>query len=204
MSLIDRQAKLIAQIAADLVVDARALRAIVRVESAGEGLVDGRPLIRLEVHHLWDLVPRELQPAVDERFHVGGPRPQDGHIWRPTSGSAWTPLHQPGQDGQRREWAALLVARTIHQAAADEATSWGCGQVLGENWRELGYPDLAAFLRDQGDEAGQLRTMARFLVAHGLEAALRSRDWWTCAQVYNGHGAAGVYSKKLAAAYALG
>jgi hypothetical protein len=204
VSILARQAGLIAQLAAELGVEVAALDAFLRVESAGEGIVAGRPLIRLEVHHLWELAPPACRPAIDARFHVAGPRPQDRHLWRPFPDAAWTPLHQIGDAGQRNEWSALIVARTIASTAADEATSWGCGQVLGENWRELGYASLASFVSTQSTEEGQLRCFARFLEVHGLANALRVKDWWTAAQVYNGPGAAGVYSKKLAAAYALG
>jgi hypothetical protein len=204
MSLLDRQAGLIAELAAELGVEPRALRAILRVECPGEGLLAGRPVIRLEVHHLWHLVPVALRPAVDERFHVGGLRSDQGHLWKPTPASAWVALHQPGTAGQLNEWGALLLARTIDSTAADEATSWGCAQVLGENWRELGYPSLGEFVAAQSTEEGQLRCFARFLQTHGLARALAAQDWWTTAQAYNGVGNAGVYSRKLAAAYALG
>lgn len=204
MSLFDRQRPLLAQLASELGVEVAALDAFLRVESAGEGLVDGRPLIRLEVHHLWELVAPALRPAVDARFHVEGPRPQDGHVWRPFPTGAWAPLHQAGPLGQRNEWSALMTARTIDATAADEATSWGCAQVLGENWKELGYQSLGEFVETQKTEEGQLRCFARFLEVHWLTKALRDRDWLTCAAAYNGVGNVGVYAKKLAAAYALG
>jgi hypothetical protein len=137
MSFVDRQAPLIEELAAGLGCEGRALRAVLRVESPGEGLVDGRPLVRLEVHHLWSAVAVAARPAVDARFHVDGPRAWEGHRWRPNPDDpnrGWVPLHQPGPLGQRNEWDALTVARAIDEHAAVESTSWGAGQVLGCYW----------------------------------------------------------------------
>jgi hypothetical protein len=205
VTLTERHAELIADLADDLGVEARALRALLRVEAAGEGLCESRPIVRLEVHHLWRAVPVTMRPAVDLRFRVRGPRPWEGHDWRPAIGGPWVPLHQPGQAGQRQEWAALMVARSIHEAAAIESTSWGCAQLLGRHWKALGYDSPVDFASAMGQESEQLCALSRFLefVARALPA-LRSRDWAEVARLYNGPGQVPHYAAELAEAYAAG
>lgn len=205
MSLMDRHAALIVDLANDLGVEARALRAVLRVEAAGEGLVDARPIVRIEVHHLWRAVPVTLRSAVDLRFRVRGPRPWEGHDWRPTSGAAWVPLHQPGLAGQRQEWLAVQLARTINEQAAIESTSWGAGQLLGRHWKLLGYDSPSDFASAQSTEAEQLCAFSRFLefVARVLDP-LRRHDWPEVARLYNGPGQVPHYAAELAEAYAEG
>lgn len=180
-------------------VDRRALTAVIAVESSGVALQHGRPVIRLEVHHLWRNVPTDLRSQVDERFVVRGPKPWEGHEWRPAPRATWEPLHV----GQEREWRAYTLARGIHAHAAIRATSWGLGQVLGLHWQRCGYASPEAFESAQSTEAGQIDTMAGFIAGDGaLVAALRAHDWRGFARGYNGDGQVDVYAGRLVAAYA--
>ena len=200
MSIIDRHADLIAALAGELDVEVRTLAALIEVEAAGEGLSEGRPIIRLEVHKLWLDVPKPARAKVDARFRVLGPRPWEGH--RFLSGDRWVELHRPGRAGQDREWEALDVAKGIDEEAAIGATSWGAGQLLGEHWRALGYDSSAAFVDAQHDEGEQLRAMARFLEAIAdAGAALKDKDWREVARRYNGPGQVAWYAARLEAAY---
>lgn len=204
MTIADRHADLLAQLAAELGCEPRALCAVIRVEAGPEGLVGGRPLIRLEVHRLWLGVPRERRLQVDARFVVRGPRPWEGHEFlrqgSPGVPGQWVPLHQHGHQGL--EWEALWVARAIDEAAAIEATSWGAGQVLGSHWRALGYPSASALAEASFDEGEQLRQMAALIRWQQLGHALASRDWPAFAARYNGPGQVEWYAGRLSAAYA--
>lgn len=200
--MLDRNAGLIDSLAVELAVEPRALRALLRVESPGEGLVDGHPLVRLELHHLWWLVAEDRRSAVDARFHVAGPRSWEGHEWRPVAGEDhWTPLHLPGAAGQRQEWLALTLARSIDERAAIEATSWGAGQVLGAYWAQLGYPNQTAFAAAMAEEPAQLKAVARVLKILGVDLALRIRSWSVVAAKYNGPGQVEWYADRLVQAY---
>lgn len=188
-------------IAAALSIDVppQALAAVVAVESSGSGVTVDGPVIRLEVHKLWSVVPAALHAAVDERFRVLGPKPWQGHEWRPTPGvDVWKPMHVRQVD----EHAALRIAKAIDVDAAIRATSYGLGQVLGENWRRCGFASPVDFEAHQATEAGQIDTMARFIAGDPvLLAAVRVRDWRTVARLYNGAGKVDDYAAKLAAAY---
>ena len=193
--------------AADIGVDAPVLAAIVAVESNGAGLRNGRPVIRLEVHHFWSHTPAGLRPQVDARFKVFGPEAWEGHRWRPAPGAAWEDLHV----GQEREWRAYELARSICAHAAIRATSWGLGQVVAGNrtedegldgWKRAGFASAEAFADAQATEAGQLQTMARWLAGDPvLLRAMRARDWRTVARLYNGAGKVDEYARALSAAY---
>lgn len=185
-------------VAVQLGVEARALAAVVAVEAGdpARGLVDGgHPLIRVEAHLVWRYATEAQRPAVDARFRVGGPKPWEGHLLD----------GQPYHGHQDRERAAYAVAvQLIGDDGAARATSWGCGQVLGD-WHGLGFPSVAAFEAAQTSEAGQIDTMARYIQARPvLLSALRAKDWGTVARSYNGAGKVADYSTRLARAYAAG
>ena len=190
-------------VAATINLPERTLRAFVAVESAGSGLTPAGPVIRLEVHKFWLFAPSSLYPRIDARFRVKGPKPWEGHEWRPfaTEGE-WWPMHQPGDRGQRNEHVALEVAKSIDADAAIRATSYGLGQVLGDNWRRLGFTSTADFERMQSTEYGQIVTMGRFIAADAtLLKALRGLDFVTAARRYNGGGQVDEYARRLADAY---
>lgn len=80
--------------------------------------------------------------------------------------------------------------------------------MLGEHWRRLGYESLQAFVNAQyGSEAAQLDTMARFIVANGLDGAVRRgsstpASWEVFARGYNGSSyARHNYHQRLASAF---
>jgi hypothetical protein len=190
----------LAPLAASLGCDVPAVAAVLAVESLGlgHGLVGGRPLIRLEVHHLWRHVPDSMRTAVDVRFHVDGPEPWEGHRFH-DGRAGWVRLHQPGEAGQAVEWRAYGVAAAIDQSAAIRATSWGVAQILGDHWRRCGFACPAAFVAAQQSEAGQLDTFARFVRGDpALLAALVAHDWRAFAARYNGAGKVEHYAGRLA------
>jgi hypothetical protein len=196
--------------AALLNVEPAALAALIAVESSGTGILAGRAVIRLEVHHLWKHATDKA--AVDARFRVlpqtdGSNKPWLGHEFLyytgVTGGSReWRPMHT----GQALEWVAFVCAQSIDADAAVRSTSWGAGQVLGD-YERLGYgagaDGRSAFLLAQQTEAGQIDTMRRFIAADPvLVGALRGKDWITCAGRYNGRGQMVEYAARLAKAYA--
>ena len=181
----------IARTARELGVGPAALLAVAEVESGGRATarVEGRdePLIRFEGHYFHRLLsgPRRAR-AVRE----GLASPRAGAVGNPRS--------------QAARWRLLARARAIDRAAADQSVSWGLGQVMGANWRALGYGsvhDLVAEARS--GVAGQVAVMARFIRANGLAGSLRRRDWRAFARLYNGPAfARNAYDAKMARAHA--
>ena len=176
-------------------VPAAHLGAVVAVECAGQGMLDGRPVIRLEVHLLWRYTQDAARDQVDARFRVGGTKPWEGHTWY--TGSKWVPLHRSGRAGQAREWEAYACAKAIDPVATCRATSWGLGQVLGD-YKTLGYVTPDELEAAAYTDAGQLDLVARYLRSRpGLIEYLRVGDWRTFAYVYNGPGKVEEYAAKL-------
>lgn len=196
----------------------RALAAVIKVECGGlgHGLEHGRPVVRLEVQHLWRRVPAAKREAVDAEFNVAGvavppatatrvlpPRGVEirawlGHQWKDPTTTTWRALHT----GQELEWRALDAACRIDYAAAVCSSSWGLGQVLGADWHSLGFDSPAGFVTAQMTEAGQLDTMEKYLQASGAATRLKALDWEGFARIYNGPGAVDHYAGRLEEAYA--
>lgn len=177
--------------AARLGVEPATLAAVISVESAGRmtARVKGRdePLIRFEGH--W--FDRRLDGAKRSAARKAG-------LADPRAGVVKNPASQPAR------WALLERAIRIDRAAAFESVSWGAGQVMGGNWKMLGYASVDDLVDEaRAGAAGQVRLMGRFIAASGLAPALRERDWAAFARGYNGPAfRANAYDRKLARAYA--
>lgn len=176
----------IASIAAQLGLEARALSAVVQVETSGAGFfTDGRPVILLERHYVW------ARASVAARTTLGPA------LCNPTSG---------GYVGGVSEWDRFeQVAAVCGDEIAAQSCSWGLGQVMGANYALAGCASgMQMMQRAAQNEAAQLTLMASFIAAQaGVKNALAQHDWPTFARLYNGPNyTANQYDTKLAAAYA--
>ena len=102
------------------------------------------------------------------------------------------------------EYARYELAASINTEVAMLATSWGCGQVMGFNYKACGYNTVKAFVNDMYlSEKLQLRAMCMFIKSNSkMFNALRNKDWKTFAYCYNGPSyASNKYDTKLAKAY---
>ncbi|MFP4127181.1 MAG: N-acetylmuramidase domain-containing protein [Alphaproteobacteria bacterium] len=171
--------------AARLEVSTAALRAVIAVESAGAGFIEGDlPKILFEGHVFHRLTDGAFD---DERPDLSHPR--------------WTKAHYKGGRG---EYDRLLDAVALDADAALQACSWGLGQVMGTNYAVCGFADIDAFVNAMAaGEGDQLDAMVGFIAHHGLDEPLRAGDWAGFARGYNGPDyAANGYDTKLEAAYA--
>jgi hypothetical protein len=143
------------------------LWALMSVETSGCGfLPDRRPKILFERHIFSRLT--------DGRFDVDDPD-----------------ISQPSQGGYGfpggHQYDRLCVALTLDAAAALQSASWGLGQVMGENFRDSGFPsvdDMVAAMIAREDS--QLQAIVAFLKATGMDQSLREHDWASFARRYNG------------------
>lgn len=165
------------------------VRAVNEVESHGSGyLLDGRPVILFERHVFY----RRLKAiGID-------PDPlvlKSPNIVYPTYG---------GYAGGAAEYTRLASAELIDPTTAYESASWGAFQVMGENWKRLGYSSIIDFVsRMENSEADQLDAFVRYVAADSsLVAALKGRKWAAFAKGYNGADyARNLYDVKLGRAY---
>ncbi|MGG3814033.1 N-acetylmuramidase family protein [Methylorubrum rhodesianum] len=162
------------------------IHAVMEVEAAGGGFDRlKRPKMLFEPHVFW----RNLAGAERTRAASLG-----------LAYAAWKPGAYPTDSYPR-----LMQAMAINETAALKASSWGLGQILGENHKAAGYatPQAMVLAFCNGGEAEHLAAMVRFIVTNGLDDELRRHDWAGFARGYNGAGyAKHGYHTKLAAAFA--
>jgi hypothetical protein len=171
--------------AQSLGVEANALRAVVRVESAGAGFgADGKPLILFEPYWFHELT--------DGRYDAS----------HPNVSKAQTTAADYGRT-QAERWVKLTEAYALAPDSALGATSWGAFQIPGRYYQEAGYPTVYAFVKDIAQsELNQLAAFQAYLQRQGLADELQRKDWPTFARAYEGEQGAGQYATALANAYA--
>lgn len=98
----------------------------------------------------------------------------------------------------------LLAAMRIDETAALKAASWGLGQILGENYKIVGYGSPQAMVEAfMADEENHLAAIVEFLRATKIADDLEAHRWDVVASVYNGPGyKKHNYHGRMAAAYA--
>lgn len=160
------------------------LHAMLDVEAAGSGFdAQGRPKMLFEPHVFHRHLTGDKR-ATAVREGLAYPR--------------WG-MHPYPHDSYPR----LTQAVAIDETAALESASWGLGQVLGENYRMLGYDTPQAMVQAfMADEEAHLSGMVDFLIANHIDDDLRAHQWAVVARVYNGPGyRKNNYDTKLAAAF---
>lgn len=176
-------------LAKSLNIEPAAFRAVIAVEAAGSGFDQkGRPKALFERHYFFKQLAKkpELQArAVEEGIAY----------------AAWG--MKPYPKGSDAVYAEIERACAIDDEAALMSTSWGCGQIMGANFKMAGCPSVAAMLEEaMAAEAGQLRQMGAFIQSANLVRPLQFKDWAAFARGYNGPGyAKNAYDTKLAEAY---
>jgi len=182
--------EIIKETAKDLGVDAAALKAVVKVESAGSGfLSDGRPKILFEGHVFWrELKKRNVDPM---QYAQGNPEILYEH---------WTKKYYRGKEG---EYDRLERAKLINQEAALCSASWGLFQIMGFNYKAAGFDTVHSFVEAQHkDEGEHLRAFCNFIKHEKILSHLKNRNWAEFARRYNGPAyKKNRYDDKIAMAY---
>lgn len=103
-----------------------------------------------------------------------------------------------------REWEGLNNALKIDEDAAYKSISMGSGQVMGHNYRKLGYStakDMFNALSDQSDTGKLKQKEAKLKFIENsprLMRAIREKEWEMIGKLYNG---SRQYGKKLEKVY---
>ncbi len=81
----------------------------------------------------------------------------------------------------------LAKACVLNRTAALESASWGLFQVMGENWKSLGYPSLQNFINDMyNSEQKHLEAFIRFIKVNKIDVDMRKKDFASIGRKYNG------------------
>jgi N-acetylmuramidase/Putative peptidoglycan binding domain len=154
---------------------------VIAVETSGCGfLPDRRPPILFERHVFHRLTGGRFSQSPVSNLSPGG-------------------YGASGASQYNRLASAIALDRT----AALKSTSWGLGQIMGENFAMTGCPDVETMVFEMTDsEDAQLKAVATFIGKSKLSAPLQQHDWRAFASRYNGPTyAKNQYDVKLAAAY---
>ncbi|MFB6349672.1 N-acetylmuramidase family protein [Moraxella marmotae] len=181
----------IKQLALSYRIEYAALKAVIQVEAAGQGFLNGLPKILYEPHIMHRLLTKKGLISVREKMMREKPQ-----LCYPRWGT-----HKYGLSSSQH--GRLNQATNYDRQTALESCSWGLGQVMGFHWKTLGYESIQAFVNAMyKDEASQIDAMLRFIKANGLIGALQAHDWAKFAKGYNGSGyRKNNYHIKLAQAY---
>jgi hypothetical protein len=171
----------IARAADALGCEVAAVKAVIDVESRGGFLDDNRPKILFERHYFCRLTNGKHDPVAPE-------------ISSPAAG---------GYQGGKREYDRLAAAIKLDREAALKSASWGAFQIMGANYKAVGFPDVESFCKAMCEsEDNQLAAFVGFVKANKLDDELRRHDWAGFARGYNGPAyQKNRYDEKLAAAY---
>lgn len=170
--------------AAKLVVPIAVVKAVADVESSGttHWPGDGRVPILFEAAHF-----SRLTGGIYDQSNPDISSP----VWNPA-------LYRGGP----AEYGRLAAAAKLNRVAALQSASWGAFQVMGFNYKPLGYATIDEFVDAMQTDAGQLDSFVRYVQHFGLAPALRALNWTAFAVGYNGTGAVAAYAAKMAVAYA--
>ncbi|MDN5622052.1 MAG: N-acetylmuramidase family protein [Acinetobacter sp.] len=169
--------------AARLKVSELAIRVFGAVEGRGVGfLKNGKPKILFERHRMYAYLRLKKGAAFANKMAVERP-----NIVNKKSG---------GYQGNEAEYVRLELAKQIDVECALMSASWGQFQIMGENWKDLGYASAQDFVDQQfASESSQLEAFIRFIEWKtgiiddkkvALIDALRAENWDAVFTLYNG------------------
>jgi len=160
------------------------IHAVIDVESAGGGFDSkGRPKALYEPHVAYRCSSGATRAALVAA----------GLAYR-----GWGEKPYPADSYPR-----IVAAMAINETVALKATSWGLGQILGENHVDAGYDTVQDMVRDFTlDEDNHIEAMIRFIKSNRLDDEIRAHNWAGFARGYNGaQYAKHNYHGRLAVAY---
>lgn len=164
------------------------LIAVIDIEAAGEGFIsktDLRMKCLFEAH--------VFSAETNHRFDRTHPN---------LSSKQWNKTLY-GRGGAH-QYERIIQATELDETAALKATSWGLGQVLGRNYKMVGFDTPQAMVEElkQG-ECQQLNAMTEFCCASGALKYLQQSQpgFRGFARIYNGPGQVEYYSGRLRGAW---
>jgi len=166
--------------------------AVIAAESSGKPFSpDNRLTIRFEVHIFHRHWGAKNQAIFDRHFQAEGFR---NHKWRQDPNAAWVAVHT----SQEREHEVLEFARGLDDTSALLSISMGLGQVMGFNFRQLGYESVQEMFETMSRSVhAQILGIFDFVTGtNGTSPAiqaLQSGDLLGFATIYNGSGNALTY-----------
>ena len=152
------------------------IKAFAEVESGGKSGMnsDGLPIIAFEGH-----IFRKYSGKKFDKTH-----PFLSYKYVKKAGPEW----KKNNKNQKTAWNILNTALQLDHKAALQACSWGMFQVMGFNYKSLGYKSIDDFVTAmKAGERGQLAAFVGFCKSNpSIVKAMQSKDFKMMAQLYNG------------------
>ena len=159
---------------------------------------DGRLIIRFENHIFWSRWGKDNPDKFNQFFSFDTSSPANSwknHMYRTNPNDPLQSLHVR----QNNEWEALTIARALDDTAALSSISMGAPQVMGFNFRRLGYDSVQSMFY-QFARSAPAQLLAMFDFVRGPNdgnspaiQALRTGDYLAFANIYNGPANAATY-----------
>lgn len=159
------------------------IKAIAEVETQGDGfLPSGRPKILFERHRMYFYLSQKFGKTKSNQLMA-----KHQNVVNTATG---------GYRGGEAEYIRLNQAKQLDEECALQSASWGRFQLMGENWKDLGYPSVQEFVKQQEQsESLQFEAFLRFCEFKSgtvdgkrwtLLDALREENWHIVFTLYNG------------------
>ncbi len=159
------------------------IKAIAEVETMGEGyLPNGKPKILFERHRMYFYLNQKYGKAKASALMAKHP-----NIVNTKTG---------GYHGGAAEYTRLSQAKQHDESCALQSASWGRFQLMGENWKSLGYASVQEFVaHHEQSESLQFEAFLRYCETKSGEVddkdwklidALRQENWHVVFTLYNG------------------
>jgi hypothetical protein len=174
-------------------IEPAALIAVIETETNGTAFEqDGRTPLFLYERHVAYREASKAGPEILKAFVAAG-----------LAHPHWEPSTQYKDQGSSAKRLALIAnARAIHEEVANRSASWGLGQTMGNECRNVGHNSATQLVGACEDLDHQIAVLIAEIRSKRLIGAMNGHDWKTFAYHYNGAGfEKNRYDVKLAVAW---
>ncbi len=182
----------------EIKIDIATAIAVLAVESGGNGYgKSGKVLIRFENHLFNRFFGKTNQDIYDEHFKYSPRQQWKSHLFRKKISDKWITFH----GNQEKEWEVLTFARSLDNDAALRSASYGAPQILGTNFKRIGYKSVEEMLNNFEKNIrfhifGLFDFFNPKMIKH-----LQNNEFEGFAKYYNGRGQAKKYGKYIETHY---
>ena len=192
----NRVGGLIQELASQIGIDVRPVLAVWQVESGGRAHTPNQAIIRFENHKLYELWGKGSPSTYDQYFRHGGRNSHPGkvfenHQFRENTSQPFRNLHT---GSQQDEYSVLnLATRLAGKEIAVQCISIGGPQVLGSNYKYLGYTSASA-MYDAWQASERAHVLGFFDFCRNYPAPkpgdftqyIKDKNWAQFSRYYNG------------------
>jgi uncharacterized protein YgiM (DUF1202 family) len=181
-------------ISKQLKIDPAAAIAVLAVESAGKAYGDdGRVLIRFENHLFYRFWGKRNLDVFNDHFKFDRRKYWTNHFFRSNKKAEWENFH----GNQKKEWEVFEFAQKLDSTAAHISASYGAPQILGTNYKKIGYDSPEKLLENFSDDV-RFQVFALFdFFSPQMIKHVQNKDFTSFARYYNGAGQAVRYGNYI-------